>query len=54
MMSEIEEQLEGQDVTHAFVPVGVGSFAQAVNSHFHQPGSSTRVIGVEPDTAACL
>jgi hypothetical protein len=54
MMSEIEEQLEGQDVTHAFVPVGVGSFAQAVTSHFRQPGSSTRVIGVEPDTAACL
>lgn len=54
MMSETEEQLEGQKVTHAFVPVGVGSFAQAVTSHFRQPGSSTRVIGVEPDTAACL
>ena len=54
MMLEIEEQLEEQAVTHAFVPVGVGSFAQAVTSHFRQPGSSTRVIGVEPDTAACL
>jgi hypothetical protein len=54
MMLEIEGQLEGQAVTHAFVPVGVGSFAQAVTSHFRQSGSSARVIGVEPDTAACL
>ena len=54
MMIEIEEQLEEQEVTHAFVPVGVGSFAQAVTSHFRRQGSSTRVIGVEPDTAACL
>jgi hypothetical protein len=54
MMVEIEEQLGGQDVTHAFVPVGVGSFAQAVTTHFRRQGSSTRVIGVEPDTAACL
>jgi len=54
MMVEIEEQLGEQEVTHAFVPVGVGSFAQAVTSHFRGSGSSTRVIGVEPDTAACL
>jgi hypothetical protein len=54
MMIEIEDQLGNQEVTHAFVPVGVGSFAQAVTSHFRRPQSSTRVIGVEPDTAACL
>jgi hypothetical protein len=54
MMAEIEEQLGEQEVTHAFVPVGVGSFAQAVTTHFRQQGSSTRVIAVEPDTAACL
>ena len=53
-MVEIEEQMGEQEVTHAFVPVGVGSFAQAVTSHFRRPGKSTRVIGVEPDTAACL
>jgi hypothetical protein len=54
MMTEIEDQLGEQEVTHAFVLVGVGSFAQAVTSHFRRPGKSTRVIGVEPDTAACL
>jgi hypothetical protein len=54
MMVEIEGQLREQEVTHAFVPVGVGSFAQAVTSYFRRQGSSTRVIGVEPDTAACL
>jgi hypothetical protein len=54
MMVEIEEQLGEQEVTHAFVPVGVGSFAQAVTSYFRRQGSSSRVIGVEPDTAACL
>lgn len=54
MMSEIDDQLEEEQATHVFAPVGVGSFAQAVTSHFRQEGRSTRVIGVEPDTAACL
>jgi hypothetical protein len=54
MMSEIDDQLEEEKVTHVFAPVGVGSFAQAVTSHFRREGRFTRVIGVEPDTAACL
>jgi threonine dehydratase len=54
MMSEIDDQLDEQLATHVFAPVGVGSFAQAVTSHFRREGSSTRVIGVEPDNAACL
>jgi hypothetical protein len=54
MMSEIDEQLSAEEATHVFAPVGVGSFAQAVTSHFRREGRSTRVIGVEPDTAACL
>jgi hypothetical protein len=54
MMSEINDQLDGQQATHVFAPVGVGSFAQAVTSHFRCQGSSTSVIGVEPDNAACL
>jgi acetylornithine deacetylase/succinyl-diaminopimelate desuccinylase-like protein len=54
MMSEIDDQLEEEQTSHVFAPVGVGSFAQAVTSHFRQRGRSTRVIGVEPDTAACL
>lgn len=54
MMFEIEDQLGGSKTTHVFAPVGVGSFAQAVTSHFRREGSSTSVIGVEPDNAACL
>lgn len=54
MLLEVEDQLEGRQITHAFTPVGVGSFAQAVTTHFRRDGSTTSVIGVEPDTAACL
>lgn len=54
MMSEIDDQLADHTATHIFAPVGVGSFAQAVTSHFRREGSSTCVVGVEPDTAACL
>lgn len=53
-MSEIEDQLVDLTATHLFAPVGVGSFAQSVTSYFRREESSTRVIGVEPDTAACL
>jgi hypothetical protein len=54
MMFEIDDQLEAQHATHVFAPVGVGSFAQAVTSHFRREENSTSVIGVEPDNAACL
>jgi hypothetical protein len=54
MPREIEEQLEGQIATHVFAPVGLGSFAQALTTHFRSKDSSTSVIGVEPDVAACL
>ncbi|KZT50914.1 acetylornithine deacetylase [Calocera cornea HHB12733] len=37
-------------------PVGVGCFAHAVVAHYKRPSSSshTRILTVEPDTAACL
>jgi acetylornithine deacetylase/succinyl-diaminopimelate desuccinylase family protein len=54
MLLEIDEQLTGLHATHVFMPVGVGSFAQAVTSYFRREGSSTSVIAVEPDTAAYL
>lgn len=54
MLREIEEQLEGQIATHVFAPAGVGSFAQALTTHFRPNDSSTSIIGVEPDVAACL
>jgi diaminopropionate ammonia-lyase len=36
------------------VQMGVGSLAAAVVGHYRQPGSRTRVIGVEPSAAACV
>ncbi|KAH8649917.1 tryptophan synthase beta subunit-like PLP-dependent enzyme [Xylariales sp. PMI_506] len=55
MMIEAEEQLPSGLVPDLVVaPVGVGSFAQAVVQHFKRSGSETRVLTVEPDTAACL
>ncbi|KAJ7186742.1 tryptophan synthase beta subunit-like PLP-dependent enzyme [Mycena filopes] len=58
LLSEITNQLPpAHSPTHIIVPVGVGSFAQAVTSYYHQPSlphASPHVITVEPDTAACL
>ena len=54
MPREIEAQLKGETATHVFVPVGVGSFAQAMITHFRSKDRPTSVIGVEPDVAACL
>ena len=36
------------------VQMGVGSLAAAVVQHYRRPSSRTRVIGVEPDAAACV
>ncbi len=36
------------------VPVGVGSLAQAVVTHYRSRHQRTAVLGVEPDTAACV
>ncbi|KAK1829960.1 tryptophan synthase beta subunit-like PLP-dependent enzyme [Podospora conica] len=50
----------GRPATHAVVPVGCGSIAQAVTQHFksasrERDGSpAAMVMGVEPETAACL
>lgn len=54
MMAEIDTQLGGNPPTLVVTPVGVGSFAQAVVSHSKAAGRGTRVLAVEPDTAACL
>ncbi|KAF2019462.1 acetylornithine deacetylase [Aaosphaeria arxii CBS 175.79] len=54
MMQETQDQLQGDKADLVIVPAGVGSFAQSAVSHFRQPGSSTKVLTVEPDTAACL
>lgn len=53
-MREVDKQLGSSTADFVFAPVGVGSFAQAVTSHFKRQGTSTSVVTVEPDTAACL
>ncbi|KAG7433097.1 Diaminopropionate ammonia-lyase [Fusarium oxysporum f. sp. raphani] len=52
-MRETEQQLP-RPAHLVITPVGVGSLAQAVVSHSKREGSSTAVIAVEPDGAACL
>ncbi|KAI1361705.1 tryptophan synthase beta subunit-like PLP-dependent enzyme [Xylaria arbuscula] len=54
MMLEIDEQLQGVKPDLVVTPIGVGSFAQAVVSHFKRAGAQTTVLAVEPDTAACF
>ncbi|MFD5830778.1 pyridoxal-phosphate dependent enzyme [Lentzea sp. NPDC060358] len=50
---EVDEQL-GHEPGLVVVPVGVGSFAQAVVTHYRGRASRTRLLAVEPDTAACV
>ncbi|SFR05347.1 diaminopropionate ammonia-lyase [Lentzea waywayandensis] len=50
---EIDEQLDAEPDL-VVVPVGVGSFAQAVITHYHGRDSRTRLLAVEPDSAACV
>ncbi|MCL2652450.1 MAG: pyridoxal-phosphate dependent enzyme [Propionibacteriaceae bacterium] len=59
LTSEIDDQiaslgLDGVDLVA--VPIGTGTLGQAVVQHFRGTGRvrTTRVMSVEPDTAACL
>jgi diaminopropionate ammonia-lyase len=60
MFDEIEEQVlavtRKNTITHVVTPVGVGSLAQAVVTHFRRTPRLERVsiIAVEPVAAACL
>ncbi|KAF8865093.1 tryptophan synthase beta subunit-like PLP-dependent enzyme [Acephala macrosclerotiorum] len=60
MFDEIEEQAlaftDMKTITHVVTPVGVGSLAQAVVTHFERTPRSTKpmIITVEPKAAACL
>ncbi|HET8600144.1 MAG TPA: pyridoxal-phosphate dependent enzyme, partial [Segeticoccus sp.] len=54
LLEEVDETL-GRAPDLVVVPVGVGSLAQAVVTHYRRAGSShPAVLSVEPDTAACL
>ncbi|RDW91823.1 hypothetical protein BP5796_01217 [Coleophoma crateriformis] len=54
MLVEVDQQLHGVIPDLVVVPVGVGSFAQAVTSYNKSKGRSTRVLTVESDAAPCL
>ncbi|KAF2134552.1 tryptophan synthase beta subunit-like PLP-dependent enzyme [Dothidotthia symphoricarpi CBS 119687] len=57
MLSETDQQLHDlgiENVTHAIASVGVGSWAQAVTLHYKSKSPPTKIVAVEPDTAASL
>lgn len=56
-MHEIDQQttqLLGKRPSIIITPVGVGSLAQAVVSHYKAEHHQATILAVEPDTAACL
>jgi diaminopropionate ammonia-lyase len=48
---EADEQLEGELPDVAFIPIGVGSLGVAAANHW--PGDRPRLVGLEPQSAAC-
>lgn len=48
---EADEQLAGERPDVAFIPIGVGSLGVAAANHW--PGESPKLVGLEPETAAC-
>ena len=53
LCAEIDEQLD-HEPDLVVVPVGVGSFAQAVITHYRSRNSRTKLLAVEPEKAACV
>ncbi|KAI0884334.1 uncharacterized protein GGS22DRAFT_165416 [Annulohypoxylon maeteangense] len=54
MLLEIDEELGDIAADLVITPVGVGSFAHAVVSHYKSKAVPSAVLAVEPDTAASL
>src|SRR3954447_6596066 len=48
---ETDEQLGGGEIDIALIPIGVGSLAVAAANHW--PGARPKLVGLEPETAAC-
>src|SRR4051812_26369996 len=48
---EADEQLAGEVPDVALIPIGVGSLAVAAAHHW--PGPTPRLVGLEPESAAC-
>ena len=56
-MTEIDQQTYdavGKTPDLVITPVGVGSLAQAVLSHYKSQDRRATILAVEPDSAACL
>lgn len=53
LTTELDAQL-GRPPDLVVVPIGVGSLAQAVVTHYRSGGRAAAVLGVEPDSAACV
>ena len=54
MFAEVDAQLGADAAALVVTPVGVGSLAQAVLTHYKSRGRAVAVLGVEPDAAACV
>lgn len=57
MLLEVDRQVKaacGNAVTLAISSTGVGSWTQSVVSHYQSTSPDTKVVAVEPETAACL
>lgn len=54
LLTELDAQLTETEPALVVVPVGVGSLAQAVVTHYRSRAQHrTALLGVEPDTASC-
>jgi diaminopropionate ammonia-lyase len=51
IFSEVDDQLGGGVPDVALIPIGVGSLAVAAANHW--PGAQPRLVGLEPESAAC-
>ncbi|MET0136262.1 MAG: pyridoxal-phosphate dependent enzyme [Kibdelosporangium sp.] len=54
IMWEIDEQLGSVRPDLVVVPVGAGTFASSVVTHYRGEGSRPRILSVEPETASAL
>ncbi|MFZ3565819.1 pyridoxal-phosphate dependent enzyme [Streptomyces sp. BH097] len=56
LCAEVDEQLGTQEPDLVVVPVGVGSLAQAVVTHYRsrRRGHAPALLSVEPESAACV
>jgi len=55
LLAEVDQQFAGRELPGpdlVSVPVGVGSLAQAVVTHYRRGGQAPAVLAVEPETAA--